>query len=103
MTDDHSHDGRHAEDMSSAEQAAEFRRLLDEMVEAYQGFSQEGIRAYKRERWPLVTVPEMHADLDAKERIEMLQLLLRDYVGDESGRRILNGIIETMSRDQDGS
>lgn len=49
------------------------------------------------------TVAEMHADLDAAERLEMLQLLLRDYVRDASGRRILNGIIETMSRDQDGS
>lgn len=99
MADDQSHDGRHAEDVTPSERAAEFHRLMDEMVEASKGFSEEGIRAYKRERWPLVTVPEMHADLDARERLEMLRLLLRDYVGDGSGRRILDGIIETMSQE----
>lgn len=65
MTDEHSHDGRRAEDMQ--------------------------------------TVAEMHADLDAAERLEMLQLLLKDYVGDASGRRILGKIIKEMSQEQDGS
>lgn len=99
MADDQSHDGRHAEDVTPSERAAEFRRLMDEMVEASKGFSEEGIRAYKRERWPLVTVTEMHADFTAAERLEMLQLLLKDYTGDASGRRILDGIIETMSQE----
>lgn len=103
MTDDQSHDGRRAEDMTPAERAAEFRRLMDEMIKASAGFSEETNRAYRRERWPLVTVAEMHADLDARERFEMLQLLLKDYTGDASGRRILGRIIEEMSRDQEGS
>lgn len=103
MTDDQSHDGRRADDMTPAERAAEFRRLLDEMQRAADALSDETKRGYRRERWPLVTVPEMHADFTAAERLEMLRLLLKDYVGDKSGRRILDGIIETMSRDQDGS
>lgn len=45
------------------------------------------------------TVAEMHADLDAAERLEMLRLLLTDYVHDASGRRILDGIIKTMSQE----
>lgn len=49
------------------------------------------------------TVAEMHADFTAAERLEMLRLLLTDYVHDASGRRILDGIIEAMSREQSGS
>lgn len=103
MTDDQSHDGRRAEDVTPAERAAEFRRLLDKMQRAADALPDETRRGYRRERWPLVTVPEMHADLDAGERLEMLRLLLRDYVGDKSGRRILDEIIETMSQEQEGS
>lgn len=99
MTDDQSHDGRRAEDVTPSERAAEFRRLMDGMIEASAGFSEETNRAYRRERWPLVTVTEMHADFTAAERLEMLQLLLKDYTGDASGRRILDGIIETMSQE----
>lgn len=99
MTDDQSHDGRRAEDVTPAERAAEFRRLLDKMQRTADALPDETRRGYRRERWPLVTVPEMHADFTAAERLEMLQLLLKDYTGDAPGRRILGRIIEEMSQE----
>lgn len=103
MTDESGHKRGSASDLSRTERAKEFSRLFDEMQRAADALPDEAKRGYRRERWPLVTVAEMHADFTAAERLEMLRLLLRDYVRDASGRRILDGIIETMSREQDGS
>lgn len=103
MTDESGDKKGSAADLPRAERAKEFSRLLDEMQRAADALPDEAKRGYRRERWPPVTVAEMHADFTAAERLEMLQLLLTDYVHDASGRRILDGIIKTMNREQDGS
>lgn len=99
MTDESGHKKGSASGLSRTERAKEFSRLFDEMQRAADSLPDEAKRGYRRERWPLVTVAEMHADFTAAERLEMLQLLLKDYTGDASGRRILDGIIEEMSQD----